>query len=73
MSDKYVDEEYRKLVLARLKALPDDTSLSIGSRGSFKKGQLIEHVEENDDIGQQMVEIDKLYLQALKEGTLFER
>jgi hypothetical protein len=69
----YIDLEFQKLVRIRLQALPENTSLSIGSLGSFNKQELLEHVEKNDDIGKQMIEIDKMYLQALKEGTLFEK
>ena len=70
--NSYVDNEFQKLVLARLRALPDDTNLSIGSRGSFDKQELVSHVEQNDEIGKKMIEIDRLYLRALKEGNLFE-
>jgi hypothetical protein len=69
----YIDLEFQKLVKVRLQALPENTSLSIGYLGSFSKQELLEHVDKNDDIGKQMIEIDKMYLQALKEGTLFER
>jgi hypothetical protein len=68
-----IEREFQKLVMARLRALPDDTSLSMGNGKSYKKEELVGHVENNDDIGQQMVEIDKMYLQAIKDGSLFAR
>ncbi|HTE21745.1 MAG TPA: hypothetical protein VK674_01745 [Candidatus Limnocylindria bacterium] len=66
MTDSYIDTEYQKLVLAGLRVLPDDTSLSIGLKGNFKKSELVGHVEKNDEIGKQMIEIDKLYLRTLR-------
>lgn len=66
-----IDKQFQQLVLARLQALPQNTSLSIGSVGEYSKAELLEHVEANDEIGQQIIDIDKEYLKALKEGTLF--
>ena len=66
-------QEIKELVIARLKTLPDDKEVSIGSDGEFSKEELIEFVEKDDPIGKKMVEIEMTFLRALKEGALFEQ
>jgi hypothetical protein len=63
------DEEIRKLVVARLSVLSADTSLSIGSDGSFDRDQLIEHVERGDEIGKKIQEIQMEWLRSWKEAV----
>jgi hypothetical protein len=65
-----LEKDFQELVLARLQTLPQNTSLSIGSVGEFSKQQLLEHVQANDEIGKKIIDVDKDYLKALKEGTL---
>lgn len=62
------DDDVKNLVVARLKALPSDLILSMGLDGSFSKKELIEHVENEDDIGTKIVEIQMDYLRTLKDG-----
>ena len=66
------EQEIKDLVVARLKTLPDDKSISVGSAGEFTKDDLIAHVEQGDKIGEKMIEIEMNFLQALKEGVLYE-
>ncbi|MBI5635816.1 hypothetical protein HY993_02535 [Candidatus Micrarchaeota archaeon] len=56
-----VDE--KKIVLARLETMPKNMSLSIGSVGSLDKWKLIEHVEQEDDVGKLIVE---MYMNGLR-------
>ncbi|OGY96691.1 MAG: hypothetical protein A2122_00930 [Candidatus Liptonbacteria bacterium GWB1_49_6] len=71
--EQEIDKEIKELVIARLKTLPDDKEVSIGSDGEFTKEQLIDHVKKNDSIGQKMVDVEMNFLRALKEGALFEQ
>lgn len=64
-----MDEEIKQLVIARLEVLPEDTGISIGSEGEFSKDELIKRVQEGDDIGQKIVEVEMNYLQGLKNLT----
>jgi hypothetical protein len=66
------EQEIKQLVIERLKTLPDDTGLSIGSMGDFNKEELIKKVEQGDDIGQKIVEVELNFLRGLKEGILYE-
>jgi len=59
------------LVVSRLQVLSDDQEISVGSKGSFTKSQLIQHVRKNDDLGKKFVEIELQYLQSMKDITEF--
>ena len=64
-----LDEEIKQLVIARLEVLPEDTGISIGSEGEFTKKELIQRVEEGDEIGQKIIEVELNYLKGLKDLT----
>lgn len=61
-----ISDEIKQLVIARLEVLPEDTGISIGSEGEFTKDELIKRVQQGDDIGQKIVEVEMNYLQGLK-------
>lgn len=62
------DEGIRKLVVARLSVLSQDTIISLGSEGSFTRDQLVEKVEKGDKIGEKLAEIQMEWLRSFKEG-----
>ncbi len=66
------EQEIKQLVIERLKTLPEDTGMSIGSHGDFGKNEMITHVEEGDDIGKKIIEVELNFLRGLKEGILYE-
>jgi len=41
-----LNEEIKKIVIARLEVLPANQKISIGSVGSFSKDEMIEHAEK---------------------------
>lgn len=67
-----IDADVKKLVLARLDALPSNVGVAVGSKGSFTKDELATHISNGDEIGQMFIELDMQFLKALKEGALFE-
>lgn len=67
-----MEDDIKELVIARLKTLPEDASVSVGSEGEYSRDQLIDHVERTDNVGQKMVEIEMNFLQSLKGGKLYE-
>lgn len=71
-SKQKISEDLKELVIARLDVFPSDKKISIGSIGEFTKNELIEHVEEEDEIGKKAVEVELTFLKALKEGSLLE-
>ena len=71
-SKSNLDEDIKELVTARLNVLSRDTRISIGSEGSFNRRELIEHVEQGDEIGKKIIEVNMKFLQSLKKGELYE-
>lgn len=65
------EQEIKQLVIERLKTLPEDTGMSIGSQGDFNKQEMIAHVEKGDDVGQKIIEVEMNFLRGLKEGILY--
>lgn len=63
-----LDEEIKQLVIERLRKIPAGKKVSIGGRGNFTAEELINKVENNDEVGQKIVEIQMSFLQSLKEG-----
>jgi len=67
-----VDADAKRLVMARLDVLPSNVGIAVGSAGNFTKDQLLEHIDDEDEIGQMFIELDLKFLRALKDGALFE-
>lgn len=65
------EQEIKAIVVARLQTLPDGKEISIGEKGDFTKEDLIKHVENGDEIGKKMIEIEMNFLRALKDGLLY--
>ena len=68
-----IDEELKKIVIARLEIFPSDKKISIGSSGELTKQQMIENVEKETEVGEKIVEIQLHYLRSLKEGIFYEQ
>lgn len=58
-----------ELVISRLRTIPDDQEISVGTEGSYTKNQLIQHIKKDDELGKKFVEIELHYLQSLKNIT----
>ena len=60
-------KEIKDLVIARLKTIPPNVSLSIGEMGGFEIEDLVNHVQNGDDIGQMIIEEQLNYIRSLKD------
>jgi hypothetical protein len=58
--------EEMQIVLERLKTVPAGLKMSIGSKGTFDKFQLMDEVEKNTEIGQLIVNIYMENLRSFK-------
>ena len=67
--EKELQDDIKQIVLARLRAMPEDSAISIGMDGDFNKHSLIEHVEKNDELGKKITDIQMNYLQSMKSIT----
>ncbi len=68
-----IDEELKKIVIARIEISPANEKISIGSTGELTKREMIENVEKETDIGEKIIEIQLNYLRSLKEGFFYEQ
>jgi len=71
------EEEFSKeiidLVIARLRAIPSDASLSVGEEGGvFGIEELIKRVKAKDEIGKQIIEAQLYFLRSLKDLPIEE-
>jgi len=69
--DKQIREDMKKLVLARIKAASDDLSISIGST-EYTKDEIIKRVEQEDEIGKEIIEIQMEYLRDMASGAIYQ-
>ncbi|MFH1192699.1 MAG: hypothetical protein V1656_00030 [Candidatus Jorgensenbacteria bacterium] len=68
-----INKEIIDLVIARLKTIPTDASLSVGKEGKgFTVDELIESVRIGDEIGKQVIETQLYFLRSLKDLPIEE-
>lgn len=60
------DKLIRDLVIARLKSLPSGRKIALGSVGEFTKDELVNKIEDGDEVGKKIIEIQLEYLRSLK-------
>lgn len=58
-------EDEWKIVRARIETMPSHLRLSIGG-SSFDKGELIQHIDSKDHIGELLVKVHFNYLRSFK-------
>lgn len=68
--DPELSEQLKKLVLERVGAMPDSLGISIGSK-EFTKNDALRHVEQGDDIGNQIIEMELGFLRDLASGAVY--
>ncbi len=69
--DEETLEQLRKLTLERLKVMPSDTEVAIGSL-EYTKADLIKHVSKADDLGRRVMKIQLEFLQDLASGEIYK-
>jgi len=71
-SETAKEKELKELVLARIGVMPPNYKLSIGNKGTFTKEEIINHIKERDEIGNQIIGIEMNFIKALMSGKLLE-
>ncbi len=66
-----MDDDFQKLVSARLQTLPRGYSISIGGIGSVTKEEALDHVNKKDKIGELLIAADRHYFNLLKSGDIY--
>jgi hypothetical protein len=62
-----MDEDEKKIVLARLETMPPSLKLSLGDYGTFDKWVLIENVNKETELGKFVVEVYMENIRSFKE------
>ena len=65
LNQEKINQEIINLVIARLEAMPQNLSFSIGSEGDFTVSELINRVMDQDVVGKKIVEMQLAYLRSL--------
>ncbi|MEI2696198.1 MAG: hypothetical protein V9E90_14100 [Saprospiraceae bacterium] len=75
MEHQETNKEVINLVIARLRTIPSDAILSVGTNenDSFNATDLIEEVKNQTDIGKKIIEKQLFYLRHLKDLPIGER
>lgn len=64
-----LEEEQKKLVLARFNTLNPEAKLLLGGEGEVTVRTLMEHVEKGDEFGKRIIMIQMKMLQVLASGA----
>ncbi len=75
LSKKIGREEYiRHLVIARIKAFPDNLNLVVGSvsgEKEYTKEEMIENIKSGTEIGQEIINAEIEFLRDMAEGKIY--
>lgn len=63
---KELIEEDWEIAKIRVKSMPSHIRLAIGGYGQLSKDEIIEHLEQRDEIGKRIVEMQINYLKFFK-------
>lgn len=69
--DADLKEQLRQITIARIRTISSGTKISLGSE-DYTAEDLINHVEKDDQIGKDMVQMNWQYLKDLAAGTLYD-
>lgn len=67
---KEMSDELKELVVERLKAIPSNLQISVGGN-EYTKTEILDHVQNGDEVGRQMAEIQLQFLKDLTSGKIF--
>ena len=70
--DTVATEDFKELVIARIQSMPDGTTISIGGTDTVTKEDALKHIRSDDQIGKQMLEIEKAFFDLLKSGDIYK-
>lgn len=65
-------DKIKELVMARIKTMPFNIGISMGN-SNYNREQLLEHIEKEDEVGQQITKVQISFLQDLASGVLYAK
>jgi len=70
-----LDPELKKLLkeitIARVRTISKDTHISLGSE-DYSSEELVDHIEEDDEIGEEFIKLNWQYLKDLASGAIYD-
>ena len=66
MANGKYSEDIRQLVIQRVKAMPVNIKLYFGSNIKLSQNEIIEAIENDEEIGREIIEMHLKYLRAIK-------
>lgn len=70
-SNPEIQEDIKKLVLARIMAASDDLRVAIGST-EYTKTEMIENVKAENEVGKEIMDIQMEYLRDMASGVIYQ-
>ena len=64
-----IEEEQKKLVLARFKTLKPESKIILGGEGEISVRELINHIEKDDPFGKKIIQVQIKMLKVLSSGA----
>lgn len=69
--DSDLKEQLKQITIARIRTISSDTKISLGSQ-DYTAEELVSHVEEDDQVGEEMIQMNWQYLKDLAAGALYD-
>lgn len=68
--DADIKEQLKEITMARIRTVSQDTHISLGSE-DYSSEELINHLEKNDEIGDELIQMNWQYLKDLASGAIY--
>jgi hypothetical protein len=68
--DSTLGEQLKQLVLERINVMPNTLSIAVGSEALTKEA-MVYHVEEGDETGRQIIDMELSFLRDLASGAVY--
>lgn len=70
ISDPELKQQFKKLILERINVMPDTLRMAVGSM-ELTRGDVTRHVQDEDEIGKQVMEMELEFLRDLASGAVY--
>jgi len=69
--DPELFRDLQRLAVARMRVLPDDVQMLIGST-EFTINKIVKHIDDGDEVGRQVMAMQLEYLQGMAKGEIYQ-
>lgn len=70
ISDPELKQQFKKLILERVSVMPDTLRMAVGSM-ELTRGDITQHIQDEDEIGKQVMEMELEFLRDLASGAVY--